>query len=73
MISFLKILIFFWKCFENIGILEYFENLEFFVNNCNFLKSIWIMEAEEQRRQMSQVEGEGENEASLSLPCGRQK
>ena len=30
------------------------------------------MEAEEQRRQMSQV-GEGENEASLSLPCGRQK
>ena len=32
------------------------------------------MEAEEQRRQMSQhEEGEGENEASLSLPCGRQK
>ena len=31
------------------------------------------MEAEEQRRQMSQHEGEGENEASLSLPCGRQK
>ena len=32
------------------------------------------MEAEEQRRQMSEVEeGEGENEASLSLPCGRQK
>ena len=30
------------------------------------------MEAEEQR-QMSQHEGEGENEASLSLPCGRQK
>ena len=30
--------------------------------------------AEEQRRQMSQVEEEeGENEASLSLPCGRQK
>ena len=28
------------------------------------------MEAEEQRRQMSQHE---ENEASLSLPCGRQK
>ena len=31
------------------------------------------MEAEEQRRQMSQPEEEGENEASLSLPCGRQK
>ena len=34
------------------------------------------MEAEEQRRQMSQVEedeGEEENEASLRLPCGRQK
>ena len=31
------------------------------------------MEAEEQRRQMSQHEEEGENEASLSLPCGRQK
>jgi len=31
------------------------------------------MEAEEQRRQMSQVEEGGENEASLSLPCGRQK
>ena len=30
------------------------------------------MEAEEQRRQMS-PEGEEENEASLSLPCGRQK
>ena len=30
------------------------------------------MEAEEQRRQMS-PEGEGENEAFLSLPCGRQK
>ena len=32
------------------------------------------MEAKEQRRQMSPEEGEeGENEASLSLPCGRQK
>ena len=35
------------------------------------------MEAKEQRRQMSpEEEGEeeeGENEASLSLPCGRQK
>ena len=31
------------------------------------------MEAEEQRRQMSQPEEEGENEASLSLACGRQK
>ena len=30
------------------------------------------MEAEEQR-QMFQHDGEGENEASLSLPCGRQK
>ena len=30
------------------------------------------MEAKEQRRQMS-PEGEEENEASLSLPCGRQK
>ena len=34
------------------------------------------MEAKEQRRQMSPEEEEGEegkNEASLSLPCGRQK